>query len=178
MRQITVELLVSHQKLIADVSRKMALRLNYRDPEELESFGRSVLIEKAHRWDPSRGKFTTFAVWVLRNAMMDYVKRARRLVPMSEAVGDDGEAVNWIENQPDPKAPEALPSRMSELYEAVSESAREVLSVLASTDFGDVFGRGKTPPLERVRALLIARGWDRRRTHRALKEIGGYVRSW
>ena len=175
MRKVTIDLLVSHQRLIADVARKTALKLNYHDPEELESYGREQLVIKASKWNPERGAFSTFATWVLRNAMMDYVARNRRLVPMSEVSAEDGDPVNWIEAQPDTAAPAPQPSFMQELYETVGDSAREVLNVLASVDIQDVLG-GRSLPIERLRKILMERGWDRRRTHQAFRELGMAVR--
>lgn len=177
MRKITIDLLVSHKKLIADVARKMALRLNFPDPDELESYGREQLVIKASKWNPERGAFSTFATWALHNAMIDYVERHRRLVSMSETVGEDDDSVNWIEAQADPVPLTPIPSVMQELYETVSDSAREVLNVLMTVDLRDVLGRGQ-PPIERLRKILLARGWDRRQTHVALRELGTAVRGW
>ena len=177
MRQVTVDLIVGHTKLINDVARKTADRLGWNDVDELISFGREQLIIKSPKWDPAKAKFSTFAVWVLRNAMFDYVKRQRRLVPSSVGMVD-GEEVNWLEQQADPQAHLPLPSRLSDMMDGCSEAAKEVITICLSTELGDVFNYRGRKPIEKIRAILLGLGWDRRTTHKVFNEINGIIECW
>ena len=182
MREMTVDLFLKHEDLICDVANKMARKLNFPDIEELISFGRSELIKKAPKWNPERGAFSTFATWVLRNAMLDYVERNRKLVPCTSMPtstrATDGErsTQDWIEQIPDGRTPDSLPSRLSDLLKGCSEGAQTVIHVCLTTDVGCVFG--KRPALERVRKMLIKQGWTRRQTHHAFAEIHSLIAAW
>jgi RNA polymerase sigma factor (sigma-70 family) len=203
---MTVDLLVKHEDLICSVANKIALKLNFPDVDELISFGRAELVNKAHKWNSERGAFSTFATWVLRNAMLDYVKRNRRLVPCSDgnpyrAMGwvaggvdcrhynntagssvdggvylDDIAIKDWMAMQTDERVSDSLPNRLDDLKKGCSTAAREVLEVCLEMDFGNVFG--KRSAIERLRKVLITKGWDRRQTHRVFAEISTLVAAW
>lgn len=177
MRKSTIDLMVGNEKLIRSVAYKMALHLGWRDVDELESFGREMLIRKMPKYDSSRGAFTTFATWVLQNAMKDYVHCARRLVPSSVKI-DGEQEVNWLENQADPSTPDSLPSRLQDLMDGCSEAAREVVAVILSSDLEEAFGNPHRPLIEKVRKMLCARGWDRRQTHQAFSELITLIGAW
>jgi hypothetical protein len=73
--------------LIAGMSRIMAQKTNV-PADELESFGRDFCLRKVVRkYNPSRGALSTFATWCLRNAMLDYAIRYKRLIPLTD-MGD------------------------------------------------------------------------------------------
>ena len=176
MRQSTLELLRDHEKLVCSIANNMAERLDYSDVDELVSFARDALVKKAPKWDPTRGKFSTFITWVLRNAIIDYVGRNRRLVPSSYSISDDGEETSWLENVADERVSDSLPSRLRDMVDGLSESAKEVIHVCLTVDLGDVFGR--RPPIEKVRKVLLEQGWDRRETHKVFGEIAKLVKAW
>ena len=206
MREMTVELLLKHEDLVYSVANKIALKLNFPDIDELISFGRNELVNKVGKWDPDRGAFSTFATWVLRNAMIDYVERNRKLVPCTDgnpykAMGwvaggvdcrhynnlvgtrvDDGvyadEAAckDWMIMQSDERASDSLPNRMEDLLSGCSEGAKAVIHVCLNADMGCLFGKRST--LERLRKMLLKQGWTRRQTHHAFNELHELISAW
>ena len=119
---------------------------------------------------------------VLRNAMLDYVERNRKLVPYSgtpestRITGQEASGQNWLENLPDDRISDALPSRLEDTKKGCSEGARAVIEICLTANLGDVFGKRK--PIERVRRILMAQGWDRRRTHHVFNELSTLIAAW
>jgi len=167
MRALTITLLRDNEKLVASIANKMSRRYSYPDVEDLIGEGRSILLDKAHSWDPARGKFTTFATWVLRNGLLDYLKRQKKMV-LSDQID---------ECVPDTRCRDALPSRLHDLWEGLSEAGREVLHVCLTTDFGDVFGRvhDHQSALSVLRWEMGVRGQNDKITEQAFDEIRGLI---
>ena len=167
MRALTVDLLTKHEKLVADVANKMSRRYNYPDVEDLIGEGRSVLLARIKKWDSTRGKFTTYATWCLRNGLLDYIKRQKRMVAsdqIDECVADT-------------RSSDSMPSRLHDLWEGLSEAGREVVHVCLTSDLGDVFGSVKDhqAALGRVRWQMFVRGHSDTVTETALAEVQGLI---
>ena len=176
MRGMTVDVLTNHDKAVWGIVNRMAQKLQYHDVDELYSRARDTLVKKMHKWDPNRGAFTTFAYAILRNDLLDYVQRNRRIVFHAGKDETDTEIRDFIANLPDPRQSDSLPSRLSDLRQNISAAAKEVLDVCLSMELGDVFG--SKPAIEKVRETLVQRGWDRRDTHVAFYEIAEVVKDW
>jgi DNA-directed RNA polymerase specialized sigma24 family protein len=176
MRSLTADVLCKHDKLIWGIAHKMAEYLQYKDVDELYSRSKEVLVNKMSQWDPKKGKFTTFAHIVLRNDLIDYVKRNRRLIPCSNSKDANGEIYDRFAELPDPRQSDALPSRIVDLEKGVSAAALEVVEIAKTMNFGDVFG--PNPAIEKLRAELLRRGWDRRKTHIVFRELADEIRAW
>ena len=129
MRQSTIELMQKHHRLISDMARKMSRRYNYPDMDDLIAEGRAIVLSRMGKWNPARGAFTTYATWVLRNGLLDYIKRQKRMV-QSEQID---------ECLPDYRKMDSLPGRLDDLMGSLSDAGREVLDVCLTSDFGDVF---------------------------------------
>ena len=175
MRQETIDLLIRHDKTIWAIAHKMATYLNYQDVDELYSRGKEALVAKMHKYDSNKGKFSTFAYIVLRNDLIDFVERNRKLVP-SSSVTVNGERSDPMMNIPDERQSDSLPSRLSDIHDGASEAMKEVIDICLTMNLGDVFHT--KPPIEKVRAELIRRGWDRRKTHEVFYAIAEEIKAW
>lgn len=84
MRKDTIDLLTQHHKWITSVAHRVSLLYGYPDVEELESVGRYAIASRGHHFDPERGKVTTFIYHTAGNAMRDFLRRERKLVPLTD----------------------------------------------------------------------------------------------
>lgn len=85
MRMDSMVLVENHQGIIHQQAWAWAQKFDV-DQNELYSFGRSELIRVIPRWNPARGKFTTFLTWVLHNSFQDYIRKHRREEHMDPAL--------------------------------------------------------------------------------------------
>lgn len=133
-------------------------RLNDADAEDMFQAGLMVLVQRADRYDPARGKFTTFAAVVAVNGMKNWLKttfrrRARRglVIPITEL---------------DPAPIQYDPQRAAELAEAAQRLEAWIAGAGLNPDEADAArlyfcsGRTKTDivkitgiPADRQRAL-------------------------
>lgn len=75
-----------HRGLVHFVLNKYRTRLTLHDREELEQECMLLLFRAAERFDEERGKFSTFAIWYIRSALSNYLrKKQRRLRRESQA---------------------------------------------------------------------------------------------
>ena len=73
----TGALVERYERLVRGIHRAMCRRFgDLIDPEDLLSSGYVGLLDAAHRYRPSRGKFSTFATPRIRGAMIDSVRQA------------------------------------------------------------------------------------------------------
>ena len=167
MRALTITLLTAHEKFVADMANKMSRRYSYPDVEDLIGEGRAIILARAKKWDPKRGKFSTYATWCLRNGLLDYIKRQKRMAASDQI----------DECVPDTRSSDSMPSRLQDLWEGLSEAGREVVHVCLTTDLGDVFGSVKDhqAALGRVRWHMFVRGYDDETTETALAEVQGLI---
>ncbi len=87
MRRDTIDAFLGIEDMIAGLARIMSKKTGV-EADELESFGRELFLRKlANKHDPARGALTTFITWCLRNAMLDYAVRQKRMIPLSD-MGD------------------------------------------------------------------------------------------
>ena len=171
MRALTVDLLTNHQKLVADVANKMARRYAYPDVEDLIGEGRSIMLTRASKWQPSRGKFSTYLTWCLRNGLLDYIKRQKRMVA----------SMQIDECVPDCRCSDSLPSRLRDLCDGLKqagkEAALEVIHVCLTTDLGDVFKSSKDHQAAqgRVRWEMFVRGHNETQIDEAFADVQGLI---
>ena len=162
MRTLTAQLLTDHEALIAHIANRFALTMDY-DAQELISFGRSVLIKNAHKWHPSRGKFSTFLWWLLRSEFIDYIKKQRRLV-LTEVLD---ECV--------PSTASALPSATADLLSGTAGDAYAMVNIILQSGWHENLSRLSD---RLFTEMTVKRKWTPARYNAAFAEIEQIVRDW
>ena len=171
MRALTIQLLKDHQNLIADVARKMGEKHHFYDTDDLISFGRAELVKKAHLYDPAQSSFSSFLYTILHNAMYNYIQRQQRMVAYSytHATLNHEEGTNWMDNIPDERVSDSLPSRCSDLLENCSSDARDVVNICLTVDLNDVFHNWAAHL--KLNRVLCKMGWNKQRRQAAINEL-------
>lgn len=163
MRQQTIDLLQSHNDLIAHIANSFAETTQF-DPEELISFGRSVLVSQAKKWDPARGKFSTFLYWLLRSSFTDYIHKQRKEVYV-DVYEDVIEA---------PASYSPLPTNVADLLAGVSSDAASLVQVALDSEWDEEWKNLG----DRLKKAMLGMGWDEVRYVSAYNEVSGLVKEW
>lgn len=163
MRQSTIDLLLNHEKLIAHVAHSFSQTMSF-PADELISFGRSVVIQKASKWDESRGKFSTFVYCVLRSSFTDYIRKQRKEVFVDE----------FEDTVPAPETYSPLPCNVRDLLSTASADACRVVQIAIDGEWNENWKNLKTL----LARALASEGWEQQRIDTAFEEVASYVRTW
>ena len=163
MRASTVKLITDHEDLVANIARKFHESMQF-DTDELISYGRSLILKNAAKWDPARGKFSTFLYWLLRSAFIDYIKKQRKEV-FVEIYEDTVEA---------PASYSPLPTLLQELLDNLSDDARIMVNVVIESPWTENWQN----MAERLHKKMSGLGWDLPRFQAAFSEVQVYVKEW
>jgi RNA polymerase sigma factor (sigma-70 family) len=162
MRKLHIELIQSHEKLIAHIANQFAQTMDY-DAEELISFGRAVVIKNMRKWQPERAKFSTFIWWLLRSAFIEYIKKQRKLV------------LTDVLDECIPTADTSLPARLADLLSGVGSDAYEMVDTILKSKWHEDMSRLHT---RLHNEMIVKRKWTEAKYDCAFDEIEALVAAW
>lgn len=115
------KLVLANQGLVYSQAQDYARKNPRVDVEDLASEGQIALIAAAEQWNPSRGKFSTYATQSIRNRMLSFV-RGRASQP-----GATMEDASVVPARPESEAADDRLSRMNAAMEKLSPRHRALL---------------------------------------------------
>jgi hypothetical protein len=84
MKKQTIAQFLMVERLIASIAFDMSQTTGM-SKDDLESFGREFfLMQLAHKYNPRKSALSTFVMRCMRNAMLDYARRQRRMIPLAD----------------------------------------------------------------------------------------------
>lgn len=134
------------------------------EQEDLYGHARQVLADRLPKWNPERGRLTTFATWAVRNALHDYCQRAVREVPTDPA-----------ELPEDASRRDELEGVWRELRGSLSWEGMEVVEVVTQLAddgaFDGLLPYNRQECRARIKEELMLRGWGESQVRAAVAEL-------
>jgi RNA polymerase sigma factor (sigma-70 family) len=155
--------MLTHEKLVAHLANKFSETTQF-DAEELISHGRYLLITNARKWDPARGKFSTFLYWLLRTEFISYIAKQRKEVYVD--VYEDTVAA--------PESYTPVPTVVQELFDNLSDDAITLVRYSLASKWGDNWHNLS----DLLKKAMLKQGWDDSRFQLAYNEVQQQVKAW
>jgi RNA polymerase sigma factor (sigma-70 family) len=136
------ELIESHMYLVSFVINKLFFAKNQDIKEEMMSIGYEALVVAAHKYEPKRSKFSTFAILKIRSWIIDFFIKSNRLKRTAfQTFSIDGkweDGATWHELVEDETAQYAervvFQIDIEGLLSRLSQEEREILSLFLGLD--------------------------------------------